>query len=107
MMNAAPNPRLEDILGSEHRNAIARHELIEIIRTDKTRKPVHDEVLKSDGLGGIGVLPPIQYGRQLVENDIAKAAAKKLSEFGIELLDLRLKRVNLATPRYSTGFTSA
>jgi membrane protease subunit HflC len=86
--------RLEDILGSETRNAIARHELIEIIRTDKGRKPVHDEVLKSDGLGTIGVLPPIQSGRQVIEADIAKAAAKKLSEFGIELLDLRLKRVN-------------
>ena len=86
--------RLEDILGSETRNAIARHELIEIVRTDKTRKPLHDEVLKSDGLGSIGVLPPIQSGRQVVESDIAKAAAKKLAEFGIELLDLRLKRVN-------------
>ena len=29
--------RLEDILGSETRNAIARHDLIEIVRTDKTR----------------------------------------------------------------------
>jgi len=86
--------RLEDILGSETRNAIARHELIEIIRSDKTRKPIHDEVLKADGLGSIGVLPPIQFGRQHIENDIAKAAAKKLSEFGIELLDLRLKRIN-------------
>ncbi|MEY2599714.1 MAG: hypothetical protein RLZZ142_1973 [Verrucomicrobiota bacterium] len=86
--------RLEDILGSETRNAIARHELIEIIRTDKTRKPLQDDVLKSDGMGSIGVLPPIRYGRQVVEAEIAKAAAKKLSEFGIELLDLRLKRIN-------------
>jgi membrane protease subunit HflC len=29
--------RLEDILGSETRNAIARHDLIEIVRTDKAR----------------------------------------------------------------------
>jgi membrane protease subunit HflC len=86
--------RLEDILGSETRNAVARNELIEIVRTDRERKPVHDEVLKSDGMGTIGVLPPIQYGRQKIESDIGKAAAKKLAEFGIELLDVRLKRVN-------------
>ena len=34
--------RLEDILGSETRTAIARHELVEVIRTDKARQPPHD-----------------------------------------------------------------
>jgi len=57
--------RLEDILGSETRNAVAKHDLIEIVRTDKDRKPLRDENLKNvpTGLGTIGVLPPIQYGR--------------------------------------------
>lgn len=86
--------RLEDILGSDTRNAIARHDLIEIVRTDPARKPVRDESLKTDGPGAVGVLPPIKVGRLKVEEEIAKAAARKLSEFGIELLDLRLKRVN-------------
>src|ERR1700724_1181363 len=54
--------RLEDILGSETRNSIAKHDLIEIVRTDKNRQPVHDESLKSGptGTGTIGVLPPIE-----------------------------------------------
>lgn len=86
--------RLEDILGSETRNAIAKHELIEIIRTNKDRKPVRDETLKVDGLGSVGVLPPIRYGRRYIEEEIAQAASKKLLEFGIELLDVRLKRIN-------------
>ncbi len=43
--------RLEDILGSETRNAIAKHDLIEIVRTDKNRKPMTDESLKA-GPGG-------------------------------------------------------
>ena len=43
--------RLEDILGSETRNSIAKHDLIEIVRTDKNRKPQPDESLK----GGTGV----------------------------------------------------
>lgn len=86
--------RLEDILGSDTRNAVARHELIEIVRTDPQRQPVRDESLKTEGPGAVGVLPPIKVGRLKVEQEIATAAARKLSEFGIELLDLRLKRVN-------------
>jgi membrane protease subunit HflC len=89
--------RLEDILGSDTRNAVARHELIEIVRTDPFRQPVRDESLKTDGPGAVGVLPPIRVGRLKVEQEIATAAARKLSEFGIELLDVRLKRVNYNT----------
>lgn len=88
--------RLEDILGSETRNAIARHDLIEIVRSDKTRKPMKDENLKAGpvGLGSIGSLAPIEFGRSKIEGDIKAAAAVKLAEFGIELLDVRMKRVN-------------
>jgi membrane protease subunit HflC len=88
--------RLEDILGSETRNAIAKHDLIEIVRTDKDRKPMVDESLKVGpvGIGTIGVLPPIAYGRLKIEGEIKTAAAVKLAEFGVQLLDLRLRRVN-------------
>lgn len=87
--------RLEDILGSETRNSIAKHDLIEIVRTDKDRKPQHDESLKGGtGVGTIGVLPPIEFGRQKIEEEIMTAAAAKLAEFGIALLDFRIKRVN-------------
>ena len=88
--------RLEDILGSETRNAIAKHDLIEIIRTDKSREPLHDDSLKSGptGSGSLGTMPPIKFGRVVIEQDIMKAATVKLAEFGIELLDLRIKRVN-------------
>jgi membrane protease subunit HflC len=88
--------RLEDILGSETRNAVAKHDLIEIVRTDKERKPLRDDTLKNvpTGLGTIGVLPPIHYGRVKIEEEIKTKGAKKLAEFGIDLLDVRLKRVN-------------
>lgn len=88
--------RLEDILGSEIRNAIAKHELIEIVRSDKNRKPIADVVLKSgdSSMGTLGTLRQINFGRQQIEAEIKEAAAGKLKEFGIELLDLRLKRVN-------------
>jgi membrane protease subunit HflC len=88
--------RLEDILGSETRNFVAKNDLIEIVRTNKNRQPLHDETLRggSTGTGTIGVLPPIQYGRLKIEEEIKNAAAEKLAEFGIAVLDFRIKRVN-------------
>jgi modulator of FtsH protease HflC len=86
--------RLEDILGSETRNSIAKHDLIEIVRTDKNREPLKDESLKGGATGVIGLLPPIQFGRQKIEEEIKTSAAEKLAEFGITVLDFRIKRVN-------------
>jgi membrane protease subunit HflC len=86
--------RLEDILGSETRNFIAEHDLIEIVRTDKNRQPLRDETLKGGPTGIIGVLPPIQFGRLKIEEEIKAAATQKLQEFGITVLDFRIKRVN-------------
>ena len=87
--------RLDDILGSETRNAVAKHELIEIIRTTKGRVPLRD-VLLTDAEKDLnmGALVPIQKGRQLVEQEIFAAAAEKVRVFGIELLDIRFKRIN-------------
>ncbi|GAA4092282.1 protease modulator HflC [Zhongshania borealis] len=87
--------RLDDILGSETRNAVAKHELIEIIRTTKDRIPLRDAALASSSEGlNMGALVPIEKGRQLVEQEIFKEAAEKVSVFGIELLDIRFKRIN-------------
>jgi modulator of FtsH protease HflC len=86
--------RLEDILGSETRNSIAKHDLIEIVRSDKNRQPLRDESLKGGPAGAIGVLPAIQFGRQNIEEEIKTAASQKLGEFGITVLDFRIKRVN-------------
>ncbi len=84
--------RLDDIIGSEIRIAVARHELIEVIRSDKVRKLA--EAVEKDFAGNAAVLPPIQRGRREIEGDILKAAAPKVQSLGIELLDVRFKRVN-------------
>ena len=87
--------RLDDILGSETRNAVAKHELIEIIRTTKDRVPLRDALLTdAERQQDIGSLVPIQKGRKLVEAEIFAAAADKVRVFGIELLDIRFKRIN-------------
>jgi len=87
--------RLDDIFGSETRNAVAKHELIEIIRTSKDRQPLRDSLLTdAEKAQDIGNLVPIHKGRLMVEQDIFNAAAEKVKVFGIELLDIRFKRIN-------------
>ena len=55
--------RLDDILGSEIRNAVAKHELIEIIRTTKDRVPLRDALLTAtERAQDIGSLVPISKG---------------------------------------------
>jgi membrane protease subunit HflC len=84
---------LDDILGSETRNAVATHELIEIIRTSKDRVPAQDASLK-DANNVVGALVPIHKGREQVEKEIFQAAAPKVAVFGVELQDIRFKRIN-------------
>jgi modulator of FtsH protease HflC len=87
--------RLDDILGSETRNAIAKHELIEIVRTTKDRVPQRDALMVNAGRElDVGSLVPIQKGRKLVEQEIFAEAAEKVGVFGIALLDIRFKRIN-------------
>ncbi len=87
--------RLDDILGSETRNAVAKHALAEIVRSDKDRKPQQEaEIAEADKTGNVGRLAPIRRGRGALEQDILNASRDKLAEFGIELLDVRFKRIN-------------
>jgi membrane protease subunit HflC len=85
--------RLDDIIGSETRNVIASHDLIEVIRSDKDRKPVRDEALAAAS-SNLGQLPPIRFGRNTLDEQILKAAQPKVRSWGIELLDVRFKRIN-------------
>lgn len=80
--------RLEDILGSETRNAIARQELIEVVRSDPKREA------DQSGSDGVSTLYSIKLGRRALEQEILSAAKPKLEEVGLELLDVRFKRIN-------------
>ena len=85
--------RLNDIIGSETRAVIASHDLIEVIRSDKNRKPVRDEALTAAD-SNLGLLPPIRDGRSFLDQQILKAAQPKVKDWGIELIDIRFKRIN-------------
>jgi hypothetical protein len=55
----------------------------------------------------MGQLVPIQKGRKLVEKEIFSAAAEKVQVFGIELLDIRFKRISrlgFCRARWNIGF---
>lgn len=91
--------RIEDIIGSEVRTAVAGHDLIEVVRSDKDR--VLPPNLTAEGTTS-SVLPVATRGRLALQGDILKAAQPKLASIGIELLDVRIKRVNY-NPDISTS----
>jgi len=84
--------RLDDILGSETRTAVATHDLVEIIRVTKGRQPVRDEQLEKTGTVLPSNIPDIQLGRGHIEKQITERTRQKIADFGIELLDERFKR---------------
>jgi modulator of FtsH protease HflC len=88
--------RMDDIIGSENRNEVANNDLIEIVRTDKNRKPVIDPSQgdTEPGETNASPLPSIKIGRSTIEKDVTQAATDKLKEFGIQLIDVRFRRIN-------------
>ncbi len=84
--------RLDDILGSETRTAVASNDLVEIVRLTKGRQPLHDAELEKSGTVLPSNLPDIELGRGEIEEQITQRAREKIEGFGIELLDERFKR---------------
>ena len=81
--------RLDDILDGETRNAIANHELVELVRTSN-RTPELDESVAE----GSDELAPIQNGREAIRREILAAAQTRTQDLGIEILDVQFKRIN-------------
>jgi membrane protease subunit HflC len=81
--------RLDDILDGETRNAIARHDLLQVVRTSN-RVPDTVEGDQEE----TGVLDEIETGRADIAADIRETAAPRLAELGLELIDFQLKRIN-------------
>jgi len=82
--------RLDDILDGETRNAIANHDLVEVVRSTN-RTPEVDESQTQEELI---TLAPIEVGRDKIRQEILGKAQARTSDLGIEILDLRLKRIN-------------
>ncbi len=54
---------------------------------------MRDEALAAAS-SNLGQLPPIRFGRNTLDEQILKAAQPKVRSWGIELLDVRFKRIN-------------
>jgi membrane protease subunit HflC len=83
--------RLDDIIDGETRNAVANHNLIELVRSTNREFEVTEEA---------GVLTEreevtaIEIGREDITEIILENSLESTPEFGIELKDIRIKRVN-------------
>jgi len=83
--------RLDDILDGETRNAIARNILVEIVRSTNRIVQVSEDLAAGEEAES---LLQIKQGREDLTRAIIKVASKRTLELGIELIDLRFKRIN-------------
>ncbi len=81
--------RLDDILDGETRNAIANHNLVQVIRSSN-REPEVDESQPEES----AILDEIHSGREVIRQQILKTAQTRTADLGIEILDVQFKRIN-------------
>ena len=83
--------RLDDILDGETRKAVANVKLIEVVRSTERAFAVSADLIAG---GEMKEQETITTGREAIVGEILKSASAKTSEFGIELVDVRFKRLN-------------
>jgi modulator of FtsH protease HflC len=81
--------RLDDILDGETRNAVASHELLDLVRSTNREPEVYDEYLED-----IESLDDITVGREKIEAMVLAKANERTADLGIKILDFRFKRMN-------------
>ncbi len=83
--------RLDDILDGETRNVIAKHDLIEVVRSSNR------EFVISQEIGGDSARmseAEIEFGREELAREVLLAAQGRTADLGIEILDFQFKRLN-------------
>ena len=83
--------RLDDIVDGETRNIIAKFDLIEIVRSSNRAFEISEDAALLDFSE---VTAKIETGREKLAQIILENAAKITPEFGVELKDVQIKRVN-------------
>ena len=83
--------RLDDIVDGETRNAVASFDLIEIVRTSNRAFATIEEL---EGIGAGEANVKIVTGRDKISQQVLERAAKITPVFGVELEDVRFKRIN-------------
>ena len=83
--------RLDDIVDGETRNAVASFDLIEIVRSSNRPFATIEEL---EGIGASEANVRIATGRDKISQQVLSRAAKITPVFGVELEDVRFKRIN-------------
>jgi membrane protease subunit HflC len=83
--------RLDDIVDGETRNAVASFDLIEVVRSSNRPFATTEEL---EGIGATEKAVHVVSGREAIARQILVRAAKITPEFGVELVDVRFKRIN-------------
>jgi len=83
--------RLDDIVDGETRNAIANFDLIELVRSTNREFELTEE---SAILELSEMITKIETGREKIAHIILEAASKITPQFGVEIRDVRIKRIN-------------
>ncbi|HIJ56736.1 MAG TPA: protease modulator HflC [Deltaproteobacteria bacterium] len=85
--------RLDDIIDPAVRNFITSYRLIEAIRSSNRELDTFEvglEDVKKEGRYGYQIVT----GREVITKGIMEQAQPKLAQFGIELVDVKIKRIN-------------
>jgi membrane protease subunit HflC len=82
--------RLDDILDGETRNAIARHDLVDVVRSTN-RQP---DAILLESEEETAVLEQIEKGREAITREVLAQAQARTADLGIELIDFQFKRIN-------------
>ena len=83
--------RLDDIVDGETRNAVASFDLIEIVRSSNRDFQITEEL---EGIGAAEAMATVSIGRQKIAELILEKAAAITPQFGIELKDVRFRRIS-------------
>ena len=83
--------RLDDVVDGQTRNAVASFDLIEIVRSSNRPFQVTEEL---EGIGSAEAMTKIEVGREKIAQVVLKKSAEITPQFGIELEDVRFKRIN-------------
>lgn len=84
--------RLDDIIDSATRDFITNHNLVELARNSNRIIEEKEEVL--DVSKGTEALEVIYIGREKLTRGILQEASKIMPQYGIKLIDVRIKRIN-------------
>ena len=86
--------KLNDIIDPAVRNFITSNTLIEAVRKSNRELETAAEVSLEEGDREIRETYSISVGREQITKGILKQAQPKLAQFGIELVDVKIKRIN-------------